>query len=345
MRESPWNKLAPLMDLTTPWALRVIATLRAPDLIASGVKQLETIAERCSADAEKLGRVMRFLVTRGVLEEPAPGTFALTPIGRLLEDGAGVRAWLDQDGFGARMDRAWPALLETVRTGKPCYVDVFGRPFWEDLDAHPPIRKSFDELMAAQSETIGPELAEHHDWSKVREVIDVGGGTGTLVASLARAHPHLRGTVLDLPATARAAADRFAREGLTERCRAEGISMFDPLPKGADVYTVAMVLGDWDDVEATAILRRCADAAGTSGHVLIVEHALPDDGAASSAAMDLLMLVLLGGRSRTLEQFRSIIAAAGLDLVQRHPVPSGRCVLECAAAGSGDVPRGVELRS
>ena len=202
MTDSAWLKLQPLIDLTTPWAVRVVATLRIPDLIASGSTRLEDLAGRCSVDAEMLGRVMRFLVTRGVFEEPEPGSFALTPTGRFLEDAAGVRGWLDQDGFGGRMDRAWPALLNTVRTGKPCYADVFGLPLWEDLEANPRIAESFNELMAVQSESIWPELATCCDWSRVREIVDVGGGTGTLVAALARAHPHLRATVLDLPVTA-----------------------------------------------------------------------------------------------------------------------------------------------
>jgi 2,7-dihydroxy-5-methyl-1-naphthoate 7-O-methyltransferase len=329
--ESAWRTLQPLMDLTTPWALRVVATLRIPDLISSGVTRLETLAEYSSADADTLGRVMRYLATRGVFEEPAPGSFTLTPTGRLLEERAGVRAWLDQDGFGGRMDRAWPALLDTVRTGKPCYTDVFGRPLWEDLEASPRISESFNELMAVQSEGLWPELARCYDWSRVREVVDVGGGSGTLVASLARAHPGLRGTVLDLPATAQAAAERFAREGLAERCRAQAGSMFDPLPAGADVYLLSMVIGDWDDEKAAAILRRCAEAAGAGGRVLVMESLLEDD-PASSSTMDLLMLVITQGRSRTLEEFRAILDSAGLELVRCHSMPSGRCVLECAAA-------------
>jgi precorrin-6B methylase 2 len=330
MGESPWLKLQPLMDLTTPWAVRVASTLRIPDLIASGVTRLEDLAERCSADAENLGRVLRYLVTRGVFEEPEPGAFALTETGHLLKEDGGVRAWLDQDGFGGRMDRAWPALLDTVRTGKPGYANLFGQSLWEDLEASPRISKSFNALMAAQSETIWPELAGCYDWGRVREVVDVGGGSGTLIASLARAHPQLRGTVLDLPSVAREAAERFEREGLADRCRAVAGSMFDPLPAGADVYLLSIVIGDWDDEKAAAILRRCADAAGPSGRVLIVEALLEDD-AASSAAMDLLMLVLVEGRARTAEQFRAVIHAAGLELVHLHALPSGRCVIECAA--------------
>lgn len=331
MNESAWRTLQPLMDLTAPWALRVVATLRIPDLIASGVTRLEDLAGRCSADAETLGRVMRYLVTRGVFEEPEAGSFDLTPTGRLLDDAGGVRAWLDQDGFGGRMDRAWPALLDTVRTGKPSYTNVFGLPLWEDLAANPRLSESFNALMAAQSASLWPELAECYDWSAVREIVDVGGGTGTFIASLAHAYPDVRGTVLDLPATVRGAAARFVREGLADRCRVQAGSMFDPLPAGADVYIASIVIGDWEDAQATAILRRCAEAAGPRGRVLIVEAVLEDDPAASSA-MDLVMLVVTGGRSRTLEQFRAIIEAAGLELVRHSFTPAGRCLLECAAA-------------
>lgn len=330
MSDSAWHQLQPLMDLATPWALRVVATLRIPDLIASGVTELAALAERSSADAETLARVLRFLVARGVFEEPGPGSFALTPTGRLLEEKEGVRAWLDQDGFGGRMDRAWPALIETVRTGKPAYAKVFGLPVWEDLEAHPAMAESFNALMAAQSEDLWPELAESYDWSGVREVVDVGGGSGTLLASLAHAHPHLRGTVLDLPAAARAAAERFAREGLAERCRAQAGSMFDPLPEGADVYLLSIVVGDWDDAQAAAILKRCAEAAGARGRVLIMEALLEESPAAHSAT-DLLRLVVGVGRSRTLEEIRAVIAAAGLELRRLYSRPSGHCVLECAA--------------
>lgn len=267
-------------------------------------------------------------MARGVFEEPAPGSFTLTPTGRLLEEKEDVRAWLDQDGFGRRMDRAWPALLETVRTGKPGYAEVFGLPVWEDLEANPAMAESFNALMATQSEDLWPELAESFDWSGVREVVDVGGGSGTLLALLARAHPHLRGTVLDLPAAARAAAERFAREGLAERCRAVSGSMFDPLPEGADLYILSIVIGDWDDAQAAAILKRCAEAAGAHGRVLIVEALLEESPTASSAT-DLLRLVVGVGRSRTLEDFRAIINAAGLELVRCRSKPSGCCVLEC----------------
>jgi 2,7-dihydroxy-5-methyl-1-naphthoate 7-O-methyltransferase len=330
MSKSAWLELQPLMDLTTPWAIRTVATLRVPDLIASGVTRLDELAVRCSADATNLGRVMKYLVTRGVFAEPEPDTFALTPVSQLLEDKAGVRGWLDQDGFGGRMDGAWPGLLEAVRTGRPSYSRVFGRPLWEDLGANPAVSDAFNALMAAQSEGIWSEIAGCYDWSGLREIVDVGGGTGTLLAALAREHPHLRGTVVELPATAEAANELFAREGLSDRCRAQAGSMFEPLPAGADAYILSTVIGDWDDEKAAEILRRCAEAAGASGKVLILDVVLEGD-PASNSTMDLILLVVAEGRSRNLEDFRALIHAAGLELVQAQTLPSGRCVLECAA--------------
>jgi 2,7-dihydroxy-5-methyl-1-naphthoate 7-O-methyltransferase len=330
MSDSAWRTLNSLLDLTTPWAIRGVATLRIPDLVADGVTRIEALAERCSADAETLGRVMSYLAARGIFEQPEPGTFALTPVGRLLQEEAGVRAWLDLEGFGGRMDRAWPALPAAIRTGKPCYDNAYGVSVWEDVQADPRLAESFDALMTAQSEGLWPELLEAYDWSRVREVVDIGGGSGTVAAALARAHPHLQVTVLELPPVARAAAERFAREGLAGRCRAQAGSMFDPLPRGAGVYLLSIVIGDWTDANAVAVLRRCAEAADAGGRVLVVEPLLPDD-PAMRAAMDLAMFVVSEGRPRTVEQFRALGGAAGLRLVKIDPLPSGRCVLEYAA--------------
>jgi len=240
----------------------------------------------------------------------------------------GTRAYLDQDGFGGRMDRAWTGLLDAVRTGKSSYPLIFGRPFWEDLEANPRIGESYNQLMEAQSESFGPELAASYDWNGVREVLDVGGGTGTVAAALARAFPHLRATVLDLPVVAQGATERFAREGLASRCRAVAGSMFDPLPQGADVYLLSLVIGDWADAQAVAVLRRCLEAAGPGGRVLILE-VVQEHGPVSGSGADLLMLVLTGGRLRTLEQLCAVVHAAGLEMTRLDSLPYGHCLIEC----------------
>src|SRR5262245_1443236 len=125
-----------LSDLCTPMCVHVVATLRIADLVASGVDRVEDLAREAGADADSLRRVLRHLVGKGVFEEPAPGRFALNGAAEQLRD-EGLRLGLDLDGIGGRMAYAWTSLLAAVRTGAPAYHEVFGRPYWEDLDAHP----------------------------------------------------------------------------------------------------------------------------------------------------------------------------------------------------------------
>ena len=139
----------------------------------------------------------------------------------------------------------------------PAYHTVFGRRFWEDLAAHPEVSASFDALMGPSGHGIpDPEVLVSGGWESVRTVVDVGGGTGSLLAEILRKRPTLRGTLVDLPATVARSAEVFHAAGVADRVTALGQSFFEPLPAGADLYLLKNVLGDWPDREALVILTR-----------------------------------------------------------------------------------------
>ena len=323
-----------LSDLCTPWCVHVVATLRIAEHIAAGTARIDELAAASRADAGSLHRVLRHLVAKGVFEEPAPGRFALNAPARALLDSP-VRLGLDLDGFGGRMAYAWGSLLRAVRTGAPAYHEVFGRPFWEDLGAHPDLAASFDALMGPPGHgTPDPEVLVSGDWESVRTVVDVGGGTGALLAEILRAHPKVRGTLVDLPATVARSAEIFQAAGVAERVSTVGQSFFDPLPAGADIYLLKSVLSDWPDREAGAILERCADAARPAGRVVILSGVSPDEGGGPSPA--LLMMVLVGGKDRSLADFRELARAAGLEVQAAGRQPSGRFVVECRPHRAAD---------
>jgi hypothetical protein len=326
-----WQVLAPLMDLVTPMALRVAATLRLADFMPDdGTGEgagLGDLAERAGASPEALARMLRHLVQHGVFTEPCQGRFAVNHAAALLRAGQPGAAWLDLDGFGGRMDLAFTGLAHTVRTGEPAWEQVFGQPFWAYLDANPAIGASFDAVMAVDAGNAA--VADGYDWSTVRHVADIGGGTGTLIAQLLRRNPHLRGTLADLPETAARARQHLAGLGLDGRCEVVGQSFFDPLPAGADAYLLSRVIHDWDDAAARAILRRCAEAAGSDGRVLVIESAAADGDPAAFAEMNLRMLVLAGGRERTIDDYAALAASAGLQVAVTHPITERYVVIEC----------------
>ncbi|HWR54058.1 MAG TPA: methyltransferase [Bryobacteraceae bacterium] len=318
-----------LSDLCTPWCVHVAATLRIADHIAAGCTAIDELAAASGANADSLQRVLRHLVSKGVFTELSPDRFALNDDAQALLDEQ-VRLGLDLEAFGGRMAYAWGTLLSAVRTGRPAYHEAFGRGFWEDLDAHPDIAASFDELMGPSGHGVpDPQvLVNPEDWDSVRTVVDVGGGTGALLAEVLRARPGVRGTLVDLPRTVARADKVFQAAGVAERVTSVGQSFFEPLPPGGDVYLLKSILSDWPDAEAKLILRRCADAARPNGRVVILNGVGPGE----EPSPALLMMVLVGGRDRTLDQFRKLADEAGLGVRAFGRQPSGRFIVECSPA-------------
>jgi 2,7-dihydroxy-5-methyl-1-naphthoate 7-O-methyltransferase len=298
-------RLRELAGLLTPMAIRVAATLRIADHLDAGTTQLPDLAERTETDASALGGLLGYLVSVGVFESPAPGVFALNDLGRALLDANGVRGWLDLTGIGSRIELTYTGLLESIRTGGPCYESVYGQPWWDDITSDPKLNAEFHELMTGGHAERHANFVDAYDWSQVRHVVDVGGGDGGLLKALLRAEPELRGTLVELPG-------RLAEVEAADRLELAPGSFFDPLPAGADVYLLSSVINDWNDTAATAILRRCAEAAGENGRVVVLGHLYEDHSAEAAGGTNLMMLALVGGKERTLSQLYDIARAAGL---------------------------------
>jgi hypothetical protein len=154
-------------------------------------------------------------------------------------------------------------------------------------------------------------------------VVDVGGGAGLLLAELLQAHPAMKGTLVDLPAMASLAEATFEAAGLAHRASAVEGNIFDSLPANGQLYLLASILHDWNDQDATTILCRCAQAAGAGRRILVVDRTSDHGNSLTFTFMNLLMLVFLGGRERTLAEFAKLGEVAGLSMQSASPTPSG----------------------
>ncbi|MFF5160727.1 methyltransferase [Streptomyces sp. NPDC000348] len=312
--------LRALADLATPMAVRVAATLRVADHITAGHRTAEEIAAAAGAHADSLDRLLRHLVAVGLFTRDGQGVYGLTESGEQLRDdhAAGKRKWLDMNSAVGRGDLGFVELAHSIRTGRPAYPVRYGKSFWEDLASDPGLSASFDTLMSHHLELDYSGIAAAYDWAALGHVVDVGGGSGGLLSALLAAHEDLSGTVLDLRGPASAAHRRFLDTGVSERARAVVGSFFDPLPAGAGGYVLSAVLHDWDDRSAVAILRRCAEAAGSGGVVLVIEAVASDEHAGTG--MDLRMLTYFGGRERGLAELGELASRAGLSVRAVHPI-------------------------
>jgi hypothetical protein len=328
MPEQAGADIVSLSDLCTPWCLRVVATLRIAEQIAAGTSDVHSLAAAAGCGTETLHLVMTHLVGKGVFEEPSPGHFLLNQAAQPLLDPM-QRIGLDLEGIGGRISHVWGTLLSYVRTGRPAYHEVFGKPFWEDLDAHPDIAASFDALIGpAGHGSFSPDFEVTGGWDSILTVVDVGGGTGAMLAAILQARPQITGMLVDLPRTVARSGPIFAAAGVAERVTTAGQSFFDPLPAGADLYLLRGVLNDWPDREATAILSRCAEAARPGGRVVVLKGLRMDDEPRHLS----IEMVLAGGKNRTVAEFSELARQAGLQVIAAERQSSGYFVVECLPA-------------
>ena len=320
-----------LADLVTPMAVRVAATLRIADHIAEGHRTAAAIAARAGTDPDTLDRLLRHLASVDLISRDPSGEHRLTEQGEALraDHPSGVRARLDLEGAVGRADLAFVHLLDSVRSGQPAYPLLFGQPFWDDLAGDPGRTRTYDAQMGTDVAAWASEVVPALDWGALGHVIDVGGGDGTLMAALLRAHPSLRGTVLDQPATAETARTNLLAAGFGPRADALAGSFFAPLPPGAGAYLLCAILHDWNDEAAREILLRCADAAGPEGRIFVIEKT-GADGESPRSDHDLRMLVYFGGRERSATELEALANTAELRRVALHPAGE-LTILELAA--------------
>ncbi|OLF12951.1 methyltransferase [Actinophytocola xinjiangensis] len=304
-------KLWSMAGLGTPMAIRVAATLRVADHIADGKRTAAELAPVCDAHEGTLERLLRYLAVRGVFARAEDGGYDLTPLSQPLREDhpARVRAWFDIDGMGWG-ELSFVELLHTVRTGEAAFPVRYGQPYWDDMATSPVRTASFHDLHGADMAGRSPHIVTAFDWASLGHVTDIGGGDGSLITAILTATPGLRGTVVDLADATAAAKETFAEAGIDDRADAVTGSFFDPLPAGADAYLLSLILHDWPDEESVAILRRCGEAAGPDGRVLVIESI--GDGEVTHTGMDLRMLCLYAARERGVTDFTALAERAGL---------------------------------
>jgi hypothetical protein len=314
--QSTDRTLRELTDLITPMSIRVAVTLRIPQKISRGGLTAEALAADTNTDPDVLERVLLHLVGVGVLTRDDGGLFRLTRIGDqlLVENDMAVNPdFLDLNTVVGRAELSFVRLPDVVRSGDiVAYTAHYGTSFWDDLGKEPSSAVHFDQVMADGMKKRVRAIAESYDWAALGSVVDVGGGNGTLLAGLLRAHPSLRGTVIDRDADP--ATRTFRDAGLSDRARALSGSFLEPLPRGAGGYVVSRIQSDWNDAHVRTILRHCADAAGAGGKVIVVDEFAAEEGVRTDSETDLRMLMYYGGKERTMEQVRELAAAVGLSV-------------------------------
>jgi O-methyltransferase domain len=323
------------------WALQVAATLGVPDAMSDRPRAVEEIASAAGVHAGALYRVLRLLGMHGVVHETSPRTFALTDLGEALRSDTpnSVRSWFVMN---APINRVlFEAPLDSLRSGGPAFARVMGAPFFEYAAVDQAWGAVFDQAMGDVGHRTAAAVATAYDFRGVRRVVDVGGGTGTLISAILRAQPDIRGVIFDLPEVADRARAALTASGLADRCEVIPGSFLEAVPSGGDVYVLSWIIHDWDDSRAIAILRNCRRAMPSTARLLLIESVMPEgDTPHLSKSMDIAMLVALGGQERTVPEYRALLGQSGLELRRVIPAGSTMSVFEAVVRTGWSEPGG-----
>ena len=306
------------------YSLSGVARLGIADHMDGTPKPVEDIAARCGAHAPSLYRVMRMLAAFGVFKEGPPRHFALTPVGELLKTNAPGSLRYMAMMFGEEFStRAYEHIAACLRTGGDGVSEAYGKQIWEVLAERPGQCEVFQQAMTASTSVAAQAIVEAYDFSGITRLADVGGGHGLLLATILRANPKLRGVLFDRPEVVGSVPDdRFA--GCDGRIAIEPGSFFERVPDGCDAYLMKHIVHDWSDEHCRTILTLMRKKLPKDGRVLLCEMVVTDEpGPTPAKLLDIEMLVMtVGGKERTEQEFRELFAACGLKL--NRIVPTGR---------------------
>jgi hypothetical protein len=317
-------------------ALRAAARLGVADALGDSPLAVEDLAAAVKTEPKPLRRLLRALSCYGIFAEQQDGTFTHTDMSRLLREDdpnslRDIALWCTEPWTWD----VWPKLDEAVRSGRNVVEDLYGKEFFPYLNEDAPESADvFNRAMTTSSVQSARDVAQFLDLSGSTSVADIGGGQGHVVASLLEKYPSLQGTLLDLPRVVDNADPRLRAGGvLADRMRIVPGDCRAAIPVQADVYIIKNIL-EWDDDSTTRTLRNVMEAGGRGARVVVIENLVDDTPSMRfSTAMDLLLLLNVGGAKHTTQSMVGRLTDAGLVIDDVRPVNPYLHAFDCTVPG------------
>jgi O-methyltransferase domain/Dimerisation domain len=313
-------------------AIYVAAKIGVADLLKDGPQSCAALAAATGVDGPSLFRLMRALSSLGIFSQLGRERFALSRLAEGLQ--TKVRGSLRSMviSLGEIHYQACGGLLQSVQTGSPAFDRVFGESLFDYLRQNVDAADNFNQGMSNLSSMLAYAVLMAYDFAGISSIVDIGGGQGNLLETILQFNPEMKGTVFDTSSTIQRSHQKLGNNGQTRRCSYVSGDFFATLPQGAGAYLLCGVIHDWDDDRAVTILRNCRKATTENGRLLLIDMIVPDAASTSfSKLLDLNMLVMNGGRERTLGEFRALLSSADYKLTRIVPTLAPQTVIEATA--------------
>ena len=310
-------------------AIYAVAKFGIADQLKDGPKTDAELATATSTDPDALYRLLRALASVGIFTEGESRRFSLTPLAEpLRSDIPGSKRALALMS-GDEQFRTWAEIDYSIRTGKIAFDKIFGKPIFDYLGEHPDKARIFDAAMVGIHGRESNSILNAYDFSVFGVVADIGGGNGSQMTEILKKHSRMKGVLFDLPHVIERAKEKMQAAGLLDRCKLVAGSFFDAVPEGADAYVLRHIIHDWDEDKCLTILRNCHRAMPLASKMLVIESVIPPGNEPFPGKfLDLVMLLIPGGKERTENDYRALFERAGFELTRIVPTGTEISIIE-----------------
>ncbi|XP_077992070.1 acetylserotonin O-methyltransferase-like [Glandiceps talaboti] len=317
-----------LVSYTKTQACIAACELKIFDVLESGSKTVDEIAQLIQADVGCTERILNACVGIGILRKDSEGSaaavsdsFANTPsASKYLTSSTPLSMRPLFIGMGRTDYPLVGNLVHAAREGAPQIERTFGKHgYFDDLFNDPDERRGFMTEMHSYSSVFMRELIKDFDLSSFKKVCDLGGCTGALGHALSAAYPEMKVTVFDLPKVVEMAEDFTPIDPKSPNVRyQEGDFFVDPLP-ASDLFILSNILHDWSEEHIDKLLSNAFTALEKGGGIFIIEALYDDDktGPLATSAICMMMMVWFqGGKQRNSVEMQGLLEKHGFSDVQ-----------------------------
>lgn len=301
--------------------IQVVAEYGVADALAERPMTADELAGQTGMNADALSRMLRLLTAHDVFAQEG-NHYRHTPLSELLrtDHPQSMRSFARMMNLPVFM-KSFAGLAETAKIGRP--VMDFAE-FMEYFAARPEESNIFNQAMADKSRSVVPAVLEAYDFSSFSVIADIGGGRGHLLRGILEQTPAASGILFDLPHVIQeASADQSARLKFQP-----GDFFADALPV-AHAYLLMEVIHDWNDDDSARILAAIRRAAPSHARLLIIEAIVSESpGPDFSKVLDVIMLVVTGGKERTPSEYDDLLSRTGFRLERIILTPSQYSIIE-----------------
>ncbi|WP_419420969.1 methyltransferase [Legionella sp. D16C41] len=298
-------------------AIHTLAELGIANYMSEKPCSVEELAEKSQTKPELLDRLLKFLSAYHIVAAHPTG-YSITELSKPLrdDDPHSIREVL------CMVDDSWweafAKMSVSLKTGEPAFHHQHQDDFFSFLSKHPKKQMNFDGGMAKLSTYDDNTISKAYDFAKFKTIVDMGGGRGGMVKSIANHYPSVKAILFDTPSV----ISQLNPDDFPPSVELIAGDFLKEIPV-ADAYLFKGVLHDFNDKIMQQIIVNCAKQMPKTASLLIAEQVMPDDEEPHpNKTMDIVMMVLLGGRQRTLIEWQNIIEPLGFQFEESYSTTS-----------------------